>query len=426
MDIATFQALLTPAGQEVLQAAEALSPREVDFLPQLTALSRRFPLELSRAALEIAILRREAAAKFPFADKLYLTRSALEQATSYPVSSYRAGRLSAFPHILDLGCSVGGDTLALAGNPANRMGGVARARVTGVDLDPLRLAMAQANLQAMGLQERADLVRADLHHALPFSLTDQTAIFFDPARREQSGSGRRAFSVRHYQPALESVLDWLPDCPANAVKISPGVDLAELGSLLRGPHGTSELEFISLAGELKEAVLWFGPLATAERRATLLKRDPASQNGAGLYSERHTLSGSPDDALGAEALPLAEPQAYLYEPDSAVLRAGLVGLLGRQLGAAQLDPDIAYLTCDRLQPTPFARHWALEAWFPFSLKRLRQALRERQVGRVTVKKRGSPLEPQQLIRDLRLQGSAERVVFLTHLQGRPIVILAYP
>ena len=414
MDVAAFQALLAPAGQAALQAAQALSPREVDFLAHLTTLSRRFPVELSRAALEIAILRLEAAAKFPFADRLYLTRPALEQATSYPVSRYRAERFGGFPRTLDLGCSVGGDTLALA-----RAG----LQVTGVDLDPLRLAMAQANLGALGLAQRAALVQADLRQALPFSLSAQSALFFDPARRapdtrpgEGRGSSRRVFSVRDYQPPLEIVHGWLPRCSALAVKISPGVNLAELGGLLHGPPAAPEVEFISLAGELKEAVLWFGPLATAARRATLLER-----NG-----DRHTLSGPPDDAPGSSLLPLAEPQAYLYEPDPAVLRAGLVGLLGRQLGAAQLDPDIAYLTSSQLQPTPFARHWTVEAWFPFSVKRLRLALRERHVGRVTVKKRGSPLEPQQLIRDLRLQGSEERVVFLTHLQGRPIVILAYP
>ena len=414
MDLSAFHALLTPAGQEALRAAEALAPREVDFLPDLTALSRRFPLELSRSALEIAILRREAAAKYPFAEKLYFTRPALEQATSYPVSTYRAERLSGFSYVLDLGCSVGGDTLALVG---------AGLHVTGVDLDPLRLAMAQANLQALGWHSgRGVFVQADLRAALPLSFDGRQAIFFDPARRESSGSGRRAFSVRHYQPPLESVLGWLPHCPAVAVKISPGVDLAELGGLLRGPQAAPEVEFISLAGELKESVLWFGPLASAPRRATLLSRDPAGQGGV----VRHTLPGTPDDASGSEPLPLSEPQATLYEPDPAVLRSGLVGLLGWQLAAAQLDPDIAYLTSDRLQPTPFARSWAVEAWFPFSLKRLRSALRERHVGRVTVKKRGSPLEPQQLIRELRLQGSQERVVFLTHLQGRPIAILAYP
>jgi hypothetical protein len=45
---------------------------------------------------------------------------------------------------------------------------------------------------------------------------------------------------------------------------------------------------------------------------------------------------------------------------------------------------------------------------------------------VTVKKRGSPLEPEALIHDLRLSGEAQRVIFLTHLRGRPIVIVAYP
>jgi hypothetical protein len=73
--------------------------------------------------------------------------------------------------------------------------------------------------------------------------------------------------------------------------------------------------------------------------------------------------------------------------------------------------------------TPFARAWAVEAWFPFSLKKLRSYLRARQVGKVIVKKRGSPLEPEELIHLLRLSGDAERTIFLTHLKGRAIVLI---
>ncbi|MCK5428558.1 MAG: hypothetical protein KAI94_03755, partial [Anaerolineales bacterium] len=133
----------------------------------------------------------------------------------------------------------------------------------------------------------------------------------------------------------------------------------------------------------------------------------------------------PDTLLPAPEAPLSvsEPRAYLYEPDPAVLRARLVRTLAVELGASQLDPDIAYLTGDTLKPTPFARVWAVEDWFPFGLKRLRAYLRERGVGRVTVKKRGSPLQPEALIRDLRLKGEAEKVIFLSHLRGRPIVII---
>ena len=367
----------------------ALEPREVDFLLHFSNLCRRFPTDLARDALSIAILRLEAAAKFPTAERMYFTRESLEQSTSYEIAEYRAGRYRSFQRLVDLGCSIGGDTLALA-----RV-----APCIGVDVDLLRLHMAQANLDVPELAGRTACIQADLRHPLPLAAHPGTALFFDPARRL---AGKRAYSVRQYQPALDIIRTWLPAFPAVGVKISPGVKLEEVSAY------DAELEFISLRGELKEAVLWFGPLNTARRRATLLP---------GGYTL--TCDGEPD-------LPVGEPRQFLYEPDPAVLRAGMVRYLGQQLEAVQLDPEIAYLTAYNKQPTPFARVWAVDDWFPFGMKRLRAYLREKGIGRIVVKKRGSPLEPQALIRDLRLKGEEERVVFLTQLRGRPIVIVCLP
>jgi SAM-dependent methyltransferase len=389
MDLDSLRALLTPSGQAALQIASALEPREVDFLRHFQQLSRVIPEELARPALEVAILRREAAVKFPSPERLYLTREALEQASPWQVASYRAERYKPYGLLADLGCSIGGDTLALA----------EIALVIGVDNDPLRLEMARANLNGQNMGERARFVNADLTYPLPFRLSPNAAIFFDPARRS---GGRRLRSIRQYQPALEVVKTWSESCPALGVKISPGVQLHELDDY------EAEIEFISLGGDLKEAVLWFGPLKTASRRATILP-------GA------HSLV-----AESERVLPIGEPGAYLYEPDPSVLRSGLVACLGARLEATQLDPDIAYLTSNKLQPTPFARAWAVMDWFPFNLKRLRAYLRERGIGHVTVKKRGSPLQPEDLIRNLRLKGDGECVVFLTHLLGKPIIVLASP
>ena len=122
---------------------------------------------------------------------------------------------------------------------------------------------------------------------------------------------------------------------------------------------------------------------------------------------------------------IGEPGDYLYEPDPAVIRAGLVQDLGVRLDAFQVDKDIAYLTGDLAVQTSFARLWPVEAWFPFGLKRLRTELRVRDVGSITVKKRGSPLEPSDLIRRLRLKGEQSRVIFLTHFQGKPICIICF-
>jgi SAM-dependent methyltransferase len=400
MDLLTLRLLLSPSGQQALQSAEFLVPRESDYLRHLTNLSRQYPKEQASAALEIAILRQEAAGKFPEAGKMYFTRPALEQASGQEVSRYRCQRFAGFERLLDLGCSIGGDTLALA----------QLAPTTGLDLDPLRLAMAQANLKAFNPAHETILIQADLRNPLPVRPTVHTGAFFDPARRTTE---RRIFSVQRYLPPLDTIQNWLPMIPAMGVKLSPGVDLAELES-----YG-GEVEFISLRGELKEAVLWLGPLKTAPRQATVLP---------GPF----TMAGDPDlRAENPASVILSEPQDYLYEPDPAVLRAGLVRRLGAQLDAAQLDADIAYLTGTKPVETPFAKAYPVEGWLPFNLKRLRSLLRARGVERVVVKKRGSPIQPEALIRDLRLQPAkdpqgVERIIFLTHLRGQPIVVICLP
>ena len=335
MDLPTFRLLLTPTGQQALQAAEALAPREHDFLHYLTSLSRLYPNELASAALEIAILRLEARSKFPEAEKMYFTRPALEQASSQQVASYRCQRFAGCERLLDLGCSVGGDTLALS-----RL-----APTVGIDLDPLRLAMAAANLAGANLDALAPahetlFIQADLRDPLPIRFSpDLTGFknlsglhagaFFDPARRTAE---RRIFSVNRYQPPLEVIQGWLPKIPALGVKLSPGVDLSELESY------QGEVEFISLKGELKEAVLWLGALKTAQRRATVL---PGEQ----------TLTGIPDQPTeSGDTVRLSEPLDYLYEPDPAVLRAGLVRTLGAQLDASRWS--FRGSTSSRLLPPP--------------------------------------------------------------------------
>ena len=60
---------------------------------------------------------------------------------------------------------------------------------------------------------------------------------------------------------------------------------------------------------------------------------------------------------------------------------------------------------------------------PFGLKRLRTLLRERGVGRLTVKKRGTAVQPEALRKQLRLRGDAEATVVLTRVAGQQSVLL---
>jgi SAM-dependent methyltransferase len=386
MDLASFHFLLTPEGRRFLTEASN-TPVTPDSHLQLAAqLRRRLPPAEAHAVLETLLLRQRARSKFERADRMYFTRPALEQASAEIVSRHRAQRYAGVGATLvaDLGCSIGGDALALA----------ASCRVIGVELDRVRLAMARENVVAYGWGDTFEPLQANLLELQPLAVD---AFFADPGRRDESG--RRLFSVHQYRPPLPLIEQWLRRVPAGGVKVSPAVSYAEL------PAGV-EIEFISVAGEVREGVIWYGDLrTTAARRATLLP------DGATLTEQ------------GARQTAVSRPRRYLYEPDGAVIRAGVVEQLAAQLDAYKIDAEIAYLTADQRHDTPFARCFAIDDSFPFQLKRLRRYLRERGVGRVIIKKRGSPLEPDSLRRQLRLSGSEEKVLFLTQTEGEATVIV---
>lgn len=388
IDLETFFYLLSDDGQRLL-AELAATPIAPDTHLQLAGrLRQETSPQRASAILETLLLRQRAEAKFSRAAEMYFTRAALEQASAEIVANHRARRFAAagMERIADLGCGVGGDSLAMAGG----------ADVIGVDWDPLRLAMAQENVRVYGRGDRFHPLQADLLALTPLPVQ---AAFADPARRDERG--RRLYSVNAYRPPLGRLQLWWEQLEGMAVKVSPAVDYAEI------PAG-AEVEFISAAGEVREAVLWFGAFrAGATRQATLL---PSGE--------------SLDDRLPAGEVPVIAPQRYLYEPDKAVIRAHLVEQLAGRLNAAKIDDQIAYLTADEAYDTPFARRFLIEDALPFHLKRLRHYLRERNVGRVTVKKRGSPLDVDSFTRRLRLQGNEEKTLFLTQVNGEPYVLVA--
>jgi SAM-dependent methyltransferase len=386
MQLEELNFLLGDEGQKWLAEVEQESLSGIDHLAVAQRLRDQIGPAFAHAVLETVLLRRRAATKFSRASKMYFTRQALQQASSEVISFYRSRRYSdaGFNQVADLGCGIGGDSLALS----------AITHVTGVDWHPLRLAMAQENVRIYGHGQRFHPLQADLLELTPLGVP---ALFADPGRRDEQG--RRVRSVRQYRPPLSYLDRWREAIPNQGIKISPGVDYGELST-------ETELEFISVNGEVREGVLWFGDLRTgAGRRATVLPGEK-------------TLI---DHEVGR--IDVGRPRAYLYEPDGAVIRAHLVEQLAYHLGAIKLDQEIAYLTADLAHESPLATCYRLEDAFPFQLKRLRNYLRQRNIGQVVIKKRGSPLEPEFLRRRLRLQGDEERVLFLTKVMGKATVLI---
>ena len=112
-----------------------------------------------------------------------------------------------------------------------------------------------------------------------------------------------------------------------------------------------------------------------------------------------------------------------YRPDPAV--QALVAYR-RRVKASRMPSTIAYVTTDARHETPLATGYRVLDTQPFGLKRLKAYLRERDVGRLTIKKRGTAVVPEQLRAQLDLRGSAEATIVLTRAAGRQVVLLVDP
>jgi SAM-dependent methyltransferase len=383
--LARFEALLTPAGQELLHRLR----REDDAasLRLATELRAAYPVDLVTSALAQHELRLRATAKFSRALDMYFTRPGLEQASAEMIAGHRNSKYVGAVLVADLCCGIGGDLLALAKGR----------EVRAVDRDPLHLRMARENAAVYGVAEGISTVAGDVREVSlggaagsGLTLRGVDAVFIDPARR----AGGRRLRTGDSEPPLAWCLALAGKVPRVGIKAAPGL-----------PHDAVppgwELEFIAVGRDLKEAVAWSPALATAATRATVL---PGG----------HTLTPGPGGPV-----PVRPPGGFLLDPNPAVTRAGLVEDLARQAGAWKIDDKIAFLSADVPVRTPFARTLRVIDSAPWDQRGLPARLRALDIGAADIRRRGLAGDVESLHRRLRLSGSRRATVVMTRVSDRP-------
>jgi SAM-dependent methyltransferase len=349
------------------------------------------PAGMVAAVLNQSKLRAKAGPKFgPFADRMLFTEAGLEQATRLSIAALHAGRFrdAGVASVADLGCGIGADALALAALDL---------RVTAVERDEVTAAIAAYNLAPW---ENVTVVHAD---AVDVPLDEVDAVFLDPARRTAGHQNTsRLRDPADFSPSLDFAFG-LGERMTTGIKLGPGVDRDLI------PAGI-EAQWISVDREVVELGVWFGAAARPGiGRAALVIGDHGTAE----------LTGAAD----SEDAPIGTIGQYVYEPDGAVIRARLIGDLARQIGASMLSPGIAYLTADKLVPTPFARAFRVIAVLPFDERTLRRELAARGIGTLEIKKRGVDVDPAQLRKKLSLKGRASGTLIVTRVAGRHCALL---
>jgi hypothetical protein len=367
-----------------------------------------FDADLVAAALNQSRLRAKAFDKFgAFAQGMVLTSDGLEQATRLSVAAYHAERFRAagVHTVHDLGCGIGADAMAIAALDL---------RVRPIDADEVTAAIAAVNLRHWP-DSSARYGTVEEFTPPAGAGTQGVGAWLDPARRtpgvaDAGGRTRRLFSLSQISPSWDTVQAVAAALPATGVKLSPGLPHASV------PAGT-EAQWTSWDGEVVECAVWWGPLVrTAGRTAAVLR--------AGAPAVVVAQGDGPAPSL----VNLAQVGPWLYEPDRAVLRAGLVGALTAATDGQELDAGVGYVTSAQCLDVPFARRYAVVEAMPFNVKAMRGWLRDRGIDRLTIKKRGVSLDADLLRRQLRLpaKGSTEAVVVLTRVRSNQVALVVSP
>lgn len=346
-------------------------------------LDRSHPSQLSLAILDAAACRLQFSGKFSPSDGWLLTREAAEQATAGSIAAWRADyikqRFSYCDQAVELGTGIGGDSVYLS----------RRFQLTGYEQQAARAILAAANLRRLG----GDGARVLARRVEPADL-EGDLLFVDPARR---GQGGRSFDPEAWDPPLSSLL-----APHRfrtvVIKTAPGLDLSVL------PDGV-EAHFLSLSGDLKEAMLVGGDVAAPSRLNAWLWPLNAA---APLYRQG-------DDRPVPVRAPA--PGDYLLNPDPSLIRARGLGGLAEELEAGAVHPRIAYLCGPRPCGSPWATSFEIVDCWPLDWGRLNSALTGSGWSEFEYLGRGVPFEQAEVL--TRLKKGRKRM----RGQGRGSVII---
>ena len=343
-----------------------------------------FPAELVLEALQLRDLRQRAAAKFARAQDMWFDRRGLEQSTAEEIARHKAKRFCTVDCVEDWCCGIGGDSLALADV----------SEVTAVDCRPVNCLRTEWNAAAYGVAAR---VHAECEDVLERAAHDKF-LHVDP---DQRTGRRRSRRIEDCVPGLEILQSLTQQARGGAFKLSPA------GNFF-GKFPGCEIELISLHGECREATIWFGDLAGAhELRATVL---PENETLVGDELEYYTQ--------------VEEPGRYVYDPDPAVVRAGLLDHLCGQSEFARLDDAEEYLTSESLIRSPFAAAFEVQDIVPNNQRDIRRAVQRAEIGDVEIKCRHIPIDADRIRRKLPLNGTRRGVVIFARISGRARSIIA--
>lgn len=317
--------------------------------------------------------------------------------------------------------------------------------------------IAEHNLKVLGL-EQAEVLHGDGVKRMP-EKAPLTLVFIDPARRDQQG--KKTVALSDCTPDLSAIQERIRSCSRFCMaKLSPMLDIHQA---LQELKGVSEVHVVSVDNECKELLLILASeetenttgFATAKKRqetdgnlasetdkteeAVANKLENTSTSSISEQSnvkkpaetrifcvnlqkgEQQIFEYTAQEEASAEAVYTDQPGAYLYEPNTSLLKAGAYKCLCARFGVRKLHPNSHLYTSDTLCADFPGRRFRVTGSRTFSKQDLKQIARDIPQANITI--RNFPSTVQELRKKLKIKEGGDRYLFATTLKNEQHIIL---
>jgi hypothetical protein len=369
---------------------------EGDDLNRLLLSASRYPDIDVPFAVEQIVARRKIRDKLPTwyaGDELIFPAAiAAEQCSSEQTAAYKQRLVEDTAHVCDLTGGLGVDSFFLSRKAK---------RVTYIERMEKYCEAARHNFARLGARN-IDVKEGDATSLLFSGLPPSIDVFYiDPSRR--GGRGKRIFALRECEPDLTALLpSLLQRAPRVIAKLSPMMDLRQALSLL---PGTTEAHVVSVRNDCKE-------LLFVIERATSPGLLPVHCTHFTASGREESFSFNLQEEKDYPASRATGLQAYLYEPNASILKAGAFKSI-TALGVHKLHANTHLYTSPHLSDTFPGRRFVVEDVIPFGRRgceRLHQT-----VPRANIAVRNFPLTANELRRRTRIADGGETYLFAATL-----------
>ena len=266
---------------------------------------------------------------------------------------------------------------------------------------------AQHNFSLLGLAH-ATVMHGDAEDVLNGLDTDpaSTLIYLDPARRDINSS--RTYAIADCSPNVLEMLDSLFSAGHHVlIKLSPMLDwhkaLSDLGERV------TEVHIVSTANECKELLILLDANHTG---------DPVIY----CVNDDQRLSFTPIEKEINPAIATSVDEAYLYEPNASIMKAGCFGLITHRYPVKSLATDShLFVSNEEIAEFP-GRSFAVTAITTMNKKELARALAG--ITRANIAVRNFPMSAQELRKRLHLADGGDLYIFgVTTATGQRLLYL---